>query len=184
MSEELKPLTRDQIKDIFDLIDKAKEEIYALPHRNAVNALTALGEVLHRLRCPLGRDGAGMTHPAAETQGPVLALIERLERATGPDRELDHAIQMVVYRETISQNMAVTYFDTDPDFAKKYTASIDAALTLLGPNPEYEITTLYGVARVGINLNHGDDGSPFYGERLDGNVPIALCTAALKARSA
>jgi hypothetical protein len=68
-----------------------------------------------------------------------------------------------------------------------YTTSLDAALALAErvlPGQEYEITTLYGVARVSLNLNHGCDGGPFYGENVCCCVPLALCAAVLKATSA
>lgn len=61
-----------------------------------------------------------------------------------------------------------------------FTSSIDAALTLVPEGSEWSASTLYGIARTEVGLNH--DGGPFYGERKDGNVAIALCIAALKAR--
>lgn len=63
-------------------------------------------------------------------------------------------------------------------------AYLDAAMMLVPDDmrDELEITTLYQVARVGINLNHGPDSGPFYGEDLGNSIPLALCRAALKAR--
>lgn len=48
---------------------------------------------------------------------------------------------------------------------------------------EIEITTLYRVARVTINMNHGPDGSPFYGSNECNSIPLAICAAALRAKA-
>ena len=61
-----------------------------------------------------------------------------------------------------------------------YTASLDAALTLIPDGAEYEISTLYGLARVDLPLN----GEPITVNRKDGNVVLALVECALRARSA
>ncbi len=95
-------------------------------------------------------------------------LIERLEKATGPDRELDASINLEVFSQIAL-----------PD-APQYTSSIDAAMTLVPEGMEKDFTDLYGVARVsvGINANPG----PFYGTHEGGSLAIALCIAALKAQ--
>lgn len=61
-----------------------------------------------------------------------------------------------------------------------------AALTLVPSNmrDEMQITTIYCVARVEINMNHGDDASPFYGENACNVMSMAIAAAALKARTA
>lgn len=77
----------------------------------------------------------------------------------------------------------------DPDgkhigLLPRFTQSLDAALALAErvlPGQEYEITTLYGVARVALNLNHGDQPGPHYGHNDCGNVALALCAAILRA---
>ncbi len=106
----------------------------------------------------------------------MLALAKRCEAATGPDRTLDAYIEMAVRHVAGS-----LYRYKSP----KYTGSIDDALTLVpaGMGDEIEITTLYLVARVGVNLNHGNDGSPFYGSSEVNSIPLALCAAALRARA-
>ena len=67
--------------------------------------------------------------------------------------------------------------------APHFTTSIDAAMTSIPPEmrDEIEITTLYQVARVGINLNHAPDDGPYYGNHDGNSIPIALCIAALNA---
>lgn len=101
-------------------------------------------------------------------------LVEKLEAAEVGSRSLDQAVWLATG--------GWEGVNAPPSF----TTSLDAALALaerLLPGQEYEITTLYGVARVGLNLNHGEDGGPFYGENVCGSVPLAVCAAAVKARA-
>lgn len=65
--------------------------------------------------------------------------------------------------------------------APRYTRSIEAALTLAPEGAEYSISTLYGVAIVELPLNSDNWQT---GRRLDGNVALAICAAAIKARAA
>ena len=101
-------------------------------------------------------------------------LIARLERATGPDRELDNAIAAAVGFKVPTAN--------SEGWPLHYTASIDAALTLFEPGTEYCISTLYGIAFVEAPLNHSDF-APERARRNDGNVPLAICEVALRARA-
>lgn len=103
------------------------------------------------------------------------ALIEALERAEGPSRELDRSIFYALQDQMTG----------DPFFAPKFTASIDAAMTLV---PE-------GWAATVCRFNSGkgkailwrdswcDNHAPTAG--TDAPTPaIALCIAALRAGSA
>ncbi len=63
-----------------------------------------------------------------------------------------------------------------------YLRSLDAALTLVLEGLEWELSTLYGIARAAVGLNCQE--GPFHGEALDESAPRALCIAALKAREA
>lgn len=73
----------------------------------------------------------------------------------------------------------------------KFSAAMDAhayesAAMMLVPGDmrdEIEITTLYLVARVTINMNHGPDGCPFYGSNECNSIPLALTAASLRAIS-
>lgn len=67
----------------------------------------------------------------------------------------------------------------------QFGAFFDAAMLLIPEEmrDEIEITTLYQVARVTINMNHGDDGCPFYGSNLCNSIPLAITCAALRARA-
>lgn len=131
---------------------------------------------------------------------PREALIEKLEKATGPDRELDLQIHLPIgFTRTLNadelarvrEHMEPRWDDELCTMSKPifdiphYTASIDAALTLLDAGVEYEISTLYGQAHVSVGLNLGE-GGPESVTRKDGNVPLAICQAslALRARTA
>lgn len=74
-------------------------------------------------------------------------LIERLEKATGPDRELDclifeskHKLLTAAHRGTIDGEPTGQYFGSNgdrlPEEALQYTGSMDAALTLYIKVPE------------------------------------------------
>jgi len=120
-------------------------------------------------------------------------LIERLEKATGPDDSLDLEIAIACnidirrccgYGKPVSDdgfNIIGEECCGDPSMVPdQYTASIDAAMTLVPDGMEKDFTDLYGIARVsvGINANPG----PFYGAHEGGSLAIALCIAALKAQ--
>jgi hypothetical protein len=70
-------------------------------------------------------------------------LTERVEAATGPDRELDHAIHyhmVVVKSDCFTEQSWIRKATADNWNTARYTTSIDAALTLL---PEgYAVTNM------------------------------------------
>lgn len=123
-------------------------------------------------------------------------LLSALKNAEGPSRELDAEID-ALWRIGPLDKSQKWLWDNFPTWAARkngrcmaggiwwlsaeYTSSIDAALTLIEPEVEFEISTLHCIARVSVGLNLSDTG-PFCGERADGNIPIAICIAALKAR--
>lgn len=102
------------------------------------------------------------------------ALIARLEAAEAGSRELDWAVGAALF--TGVRGCA----------APNATTSLDAALALaervLGRDQEYEITTLYNIARVTLNMNHDDVSGPFYGSNECCVVPLAICAATLRAK--
>ena len=119
----------------------------------------------------------------------LLAAIEAVEKAKCGDGMLDRQIQMAIegwrnlgggFREWIVDGRREPYNYIIP--SPHYTTGLDAALTLVIKDWEYEISTLYGIARVRLPLNASVE--PSEGERKDGNVPLAACLAALRARLA
>lgn len=120
-------------------------------------------------------------------------LIERLEKATGPDREMDEDIVRALYPDCIIQIYVVgdedkTVFHAEPlvpnkSYVPLYTSSIDAALTLV---PEGYGWSLYG----GFSPNRpcaclSDTGrSDDLVDAFGATPAIAICIASLKARAA
>lgn len=115
-------------------------------------------------------------------------LIERLEAASGPSRGLDAEIAPITGLRIVDEGHPIgrVCYDTNNHGVPlpAYTASIDAALTLVPKDmrDELEITTLHQVARVALNLNHGPDDGPYYGSHACNSIPLALCIAALRAQ--
>jgi hypothetical protein len=105
-------------------------------------------------------------------------LIERLEKATGPDREIDHEIDALV-------GEAEDFPANEP----RYTASIDAALTLVPEGLTVDMrrcddgATAYATVRAS-DMTPDDPGDELFVEASMPTLAIALCIAALKARTA
>lgn len=118
----------------------------------------------------------------------LLELAERVEAASGPDRELD-----VATHEAIGAPFVMEYWteaDTEPtrnlSHVPRYTASLDAALTLV---PEEWHTGAYHQGPSGKPhhwiLRTIADGDQRYTE-VDAKAStsaLALCAAALRARA-
>jgi hypothetical protein len=61
----------------------------------------------------------------------LLALAERCEQATGPDRELDEAIRVELGLEKVLLGFGPGLYPDEEDYeASLFTASLDAAMTL------------------------------------------------------
>ena len=112
----------------------------------------------------------------------LLELAERCEQASGPDRELDLALARVQRVVVLQRN--------DDDTANvetthwHYTASIDAALTLV--NRYGVLLHLSDIGADGLPLcNVGDceTGREFKGVGT-ANLALAVCAAALRIRAA
>ena len=107
-------------------------------------------------------------------------LIERLEKATGPDRVLDGHIRQLV------EPRPPGILPETP--CPGYTSSIDAALTLVPKDAVWHVMTDYGdlnrakvgpAGRPSASIYNGD-----YFHEADAETPaLALCIAALMARS-
>lgn len=116
-------------------------------------------------------------------------LIERLERATGPDSELDEAIALVLgWTHQKMRGDAKPYWRKPGvteyymrSIVPAYTASLDAALTLV---PE---GWMWDVSSSGCAWIMRNDDSICDSQIVIGGVKspaIALCIAALRAREA
>lgn len=111
----------------------------------------------------------------------LLALAERCEQATGPDRELDARIEAALAEADFDAlaNDGVHVRDWN---APAYTASIDAAMSLVPEGREWRVRwcelpdgTWASIARIGENG---------CGLNTSAATPaLALCAAALRARA-
>jgi hypothetical protein len=122
----------------------------------------------------------------------IEALIERLEKATGPDRELDAEIFIEVTPGVKDAGRidrdggVVGWWPKDGPYESAritpdYTSSIDAALTLV---PEGAVWTLEA-SRAWVRILDGDDVSEFqagFNGREAEATALALCIASLRAR--
>lgn len=127
---------------------------------------------------------------------PMQDIIERLEKATGPDRELDEAIAIAcgwsryLLKDTVIGDELVW---KSPDgnltpCVRSFTASIDAALTLVPKGLRWLVTNVgydngrYMKGKAGAFIYHPISTPP----RWTGfafNEATSLCIAALKARA-
>ena len=128
-----------------------------------------------------------------------IALIARLEAATGPDRELDarlHAVRNPTWRSTLAffrwaaiqpngQMTDTTAWRFMQEKAPPYTSSIDSALTLVPEGWGWKAESNLGfghtvtVGHVGANKLY--DRPEGWGEAA--TPALALCIASLKARA-
>lgn len=126
-------------------------------------------------------DSGAADQPVIGHRSTVSVLIERLEKATGPDRELDVEIGTLIGE---ADHSGPAFHRPFREWAKYYTASIDAALLLV---PERH-TWVLGCGRVVQYMSQVTPMRPAHhgasvGE-ADSTPAIALCIAALKAREA
>ncbi len=126
----------------------------------------------------------------------LTSLLERVEKAEEPDSALDIAIACALldarkhkaWSAANSQRPKGAPPLADDVFwmrhARHYTSSIDAALALVEeklPGAEYQISTLYGIADVELPLNYAQSECIGRARREDGDVPLAVLSALLRA---
>lgn len=123
-------------------------------------------------------------------------LIERLEKATGPDRELDGDIAHVLGLAPVDFErqdrgwLWIKYLrGSTPDFdsweAPEFTKSIDAALTILPPQIQFQWTIEQDAAWVRWLIGEDVKEAQGYYFRCEGGMTAAaFALAALRARAA
>ncbi|WP_341702557.1 hypothetical protein [Ferrovibrio sp.] len=121
-------------------------------------------------------------------------LIERLEKASEGSRGLDALVGAAVgfdgwtpgeWRAYLAENAQALGAVAVPFGCPHFTTSLDAAMTLVREGLEYEISTLYSIARVSVGLNASYADGPWNGEHKEPRqVPLAFCIAAIKAEEA
>ena len=135
----------------------------------------------------------------------LMELASRVEASEGADRELDAEVFLAAYPKidigwgrplllkkvwpTINGGRPVFWYETKSGCSggiddRPYTASLDAVRTLIDPADEWELTTLYNIARavVGLNRDHQTQW-PGHGEHAGANPVLALLASALRARA-
>lgn len=107
-------------------------------------------------------------------------LVDRLARATGPDRDLDIEIWLAV--EPLQSGWSEAGHRVLAKYAAKhFTGSIDAALTLKRPEHCVEMFT----GRDGETpsaIVWGEDGAERLADVEAATLPLAICAALLAAR--
>lgn len=126
------------------------------------------------------------------TRADLIALAARVEQAQGPDRELDAAIAtMLGWTEVHGSVLRPDFRGGRPpgvidwwDIVPIYTASLDAALTLV---PEGYVWTLHGepggAGLAGVQPDRGDGDGCDYSDVNAATPVLALTAAALRARA-
>lgn len=123
-----------------------------------------------------------------------MTLIDKLSALTGPDRECDSLIFKALFPErdwvTFEENGVDIWWSRCPhdscafDGPPAYTASIDAAMTLLAPNTLYAIGSMEDGPFTRLCWPMPDGSySGGYVEASAATPAIALCVASLKARN-
>lgn len=102
----------------------------------------------------------------------LAALIERVERATGPDRELDAEIGALVMKNGCIREADGRQFQIQPH-PRRYTASLDAAVSLV---PEGWAWCVHDVGIASLMR------APRVVKATAATPALALCAAALRAR--
>ena len=134
-------------------------------------------------------------------------LIERLKRATGPDRELDALIACEVFYHTLRPARPNDHKEAQHGYAPgpgdiwcptgfliadSYTRNIDAALTLVPEGWQYQLLHTSALPRVSGRKYHASialmSGTGWtQGKYYDGDadtLALSICIAALQAKSA
>lgn len=124
--------------------------------------------------------------------GTMEAVVARLLAATGPDRQLDVDIEIAVFNPLgaqFKQYVGMIWHSSDRGHVvKRYTESMDAALTLVPEGLDYELLHIHsdGPKRGEVKIHlkpymESKSKDEAYGEsHADA---IAMCIAALRARS-
>jgi hypothetical protein len=139
-----------------------------------------------------GNAASGAQKDARAVTNQLLALADRCEKASGPDRDLDAAI-MGLFTNSVESDDGEWWYgphDEMPGKVPAFTASLDAALSLV---PEGWVTADANNLNISSNLggwawcldNGADCGHPRFRDAVAKakTPPLALCAAALRARA-
>ena len=109
-----------------------------------------------------------------------MTLADRIEGLDGPSREVDAEIACA-----IGLNIGRSKGAPNDSRLPAYTASMDAVRTFIDPSDEWEVSTMYNIARATVGLNRDHQTSwPGHGEHAGCDPVLALLAAALRAQEA
>jgi len=121
----------------------------------------------------------------------LLALAERCEAATGPDRKLDALMAPLQGLEVVDEGHPIGRMCYDDMGAAhllpRYTASLDAAMSLIGEDAFWRLGNDGDgpdVAAFKATVTSGDGPTLAFHDAVTATPPLALCAAALRARAA
>jgi hypothetical protein len=113
----------------------------------------------------------------------LLALAERCEQATGPDKELDFTIDGFMLKHGPETDRI-----RNPRYVLPYTASLDAAVTLVPEGCDWHCQSNPSVNACWASVSPMKFDSKLQewgsGMRRASTTALALCAAALRARAA
>lgn len=115
-------------------------------------------------------------------QNTLQALAERCKQATGPDRELDARIYILISGGSAAD---ADYAATDPDVTcnpPPYTASLDAAVTLLPDGWGWAVSTTGNL--MPCAYGHSPDKAFWVEDTYAVTVALAVCAFTFRARAA
>lgn len=119
----------------------------------------------------------------------IVRLAERVEQATGPDRQLDYAIGAITGVNKVPADLwPVMMAGSKSDLMVPiYTASLDAAMTLVPEDGFWELNA-HSCAKVTVDVRYGSGADWWFEqETFEANAAthaLALTAAALRARAA
>ena len=117
-------------------------------------------------------------------QDDLIALAERIEAAEGPSLVLDRDVALAILpnEKTINGcDARVSVWDGNGRTqltVRPYTASLDAAMTLVPGNEDIAMATINGRAYAGYGPERGVSDSQA------ATLPLAICLAAIRATQA
>lgn len=118
----------------------------------------------------------------------LLKLADACEAATGPDRELDREIAPLIGLRIVNEGHPIGRVCYDENShgvpLPAFTASIDAAMTLLAPGTLWAVGSMEDGPFARLCWPQPDGGfTGGYFEAEAATAPLALCAAALRART-
>jgi hypothetical protein len=108
----------------------------------------------------------------------LIGLAERCERAAGPLRELE----MDIHDAILGRDHTPNSFQTDGSRIARYTASLDAAMTLVPEGLVWSLNTFGNPSKASAYVMN-EQGEQWRCNDYPATPALALCAAAMRARA-